>query len=360
MKSTVIEQLQKNLDSKTAYLIEDWLNLRYLTETNITEGVLIITHSSVYFLTDSRYIESAKKQLESSNAEVVLQEKYYADIAKILSDNNAESVKIELENVSVGKFNRLAKEFEKSGITVDGNDGVDKIINEFRAVKTDDEIEKMRAAQKLTDDAFTHILPFIKEGVCERDIALEIEFFMRKNGAGGVSFNLITITGKKTSMPHGIPSYDKIKNGDFFTMDIGCKYDGYCSDMTRTVAVGQPSDEMKKVYNTVLQAQSATLSMLKAGVKCSNADKAARDIIYGAGFEGCFGHSTGHSVGLFIHESPNLSQRSKDTLKSGNVVTVEPGIYLEDKFGVRIEDMVVIRENGIENLTKSEKNLIIL
>ena len=341
-------------------MIQDSLNLRYLTETDITEGVLIITEKSVYCLTDSRYIESAKKQLESSNAEVVLEQKYYFDIAKILADNGIVSVKIELENVSVGKFNRLAKELEKCGATVDGNDGVDKIIGEFRAVKTDAEIEKMRSAQKLTDVAFTHILPFIKEGVSERDIALEIEFFMRKNGACGVSFDLITITGKKTSMPHGIPSYDKIKNGDFFTMDIGCKYDGYCSDMTRTVAVGQPSAEMKKVYDTVLKAQGAALSMLKAGVSGADADKAARDVIYGAGYEGCFGHATGHSVGLFIHELPTLSSRSKDILKSGNVVTVEPGIYVENKFGGRIEDMVVIRENGIENLTKSEKNLIIL
>lgn len=360
MKSDAVKQLQNNLDEKTAFLIEDWLNLRYFTETNIAEGVLIITQSEVYFLTDSRYIESAKNQLKSSNVTVMLQKKYYNDIADVLKDCGIETIRIELEKASVDKFNRMAKAFEKFGIEVDKTDGADKIIDSLRAVKTEDEIAKMKAAQKLTDDAFTHILPFIKEGVGERDIALEIEFFMRKNGAEGVSFNLITITGKKTSMPHGVPSYDIIKKGDFFTMDIGCKYDGYCSDMTRTVAVGNVTDEMKNVYDIVLQAQNATLSMLKAGVRASDADKAARDVIVNAGYGDCFGHATGHSVGLFIHESPTLSPRSKDVLKSGNVVTVEPGIYLENKFGVRIEDMVVIRENGIDDLTQSEKNLIIL
>ena len=194
----------------------------------------------------------------------------------------------------------------------------------------------------------------------ERDIALEIEFFMRKNGASGVSFDLITITGKKTSLPHGIPSDNAVSVGDFVTMDIGCKVNGYCSDMTRTVAVGSVTDEMKTVYDTVLAAQKAALDMLRAGAVCSAADKAARDIIYNAGYEGCFGHATGHSVGLFIHESPTLSASCHDVLQSGMVVTVEPGIYLENRFGVRIEDMVLITDDGVENLTKSDKRLIVL
>ena len=207
---------------------------------------------------------------------------------------------------------------------------------------------------------FSHILSYIKEGVSEKELALEIEFFMRKNGAEGVSFDLITISGKNTSLPHGVPSDKKLKKGEFITMDIGCKVNGYCSDMTRTVALGEPSDEMKKVYNIVLQAQLKALKTVKSGITASSVDFAARDLIDKNGFENCFGHATGHGVGLDIHEEPRVSTKSDTVLQSGMIITIEPGIYLQDKFGVRIEDMVMVTDDGCYNFTKSNKELIVL
>lgn len=352
----MIKKLISGIPEKTAYYIENPLNLRYFTGTDIDTGVLIVTADKAYFITDFRYIETARAQLENTDISVVLQNKLADDVKSILISEGIENLAVEAEYQHISRM----PFFEKICAHVITNGELDKKINEMRAVKQPREIENIKKAQALTDGAFTHILPYIKPGVHERDIALEIEFYMRKNGAGGVSFDLITVSGKKTSLPHGIPSDNVVCDGDFFTMDIGCKVNGYCSDMTRTVAVGSVTDEMKTVYNTVLTAQKAVLDMLRAGVVCSNADKTARDIIYNAGYKGCFGHSTGHSVGLFIHESPALSPNCSDVLQSGMIVTVEPGIYLENKFGVRIEDMVLVTDDGIENLTHSDKQLIVL
>ncbi len=346
-----IQDLKSSLVFKSAFLIENPINLRYFTKSDIDTGILAITEKDTVFLTDSRYIESAKRQMR--DIEVVL----INDLKEQLKDifEGVKTVFIETNYQTVNS----AKRYEEF-LPISKDSTLDDIIKMRRAVKTEDEIEFIKSAQKLTDDAFNHIPPFIKEGVCERDIALEIEWFMRKGGADGVSFDLIAISGENTSLPHGIPSDRKIKSGDFVTMDIGCKWQGYCSDMTRTVAVGFATDEMKKVYNTVLTAQKSALDFIKAGIPTKDADAAARDVIESAGYGEYFGHSTGHGVGLNIHEAPNLSPRSDEELKEGMVVTVEPGIYLPQKFGVRIEDMVVITKNGVNNLTKSPKELIIL
>lgn len=183
---------------------------------------------------------------------------------------------------------------------------------------------------------------------------------MRGLGAEGVSFDFIVVSGKNSSLPHGVPTDKKIEKGDFITMDFGGIVGGYCSDMTRTVAVGGITDEQKMVYDTTLKAQLAAIDAIKAGAICGDIDKIARDIIYDAGYKGCFGHALGHSVGIDVHESPNLSPNNQSILQIGNVVTVEPGIYLENKFGVRIEDMVYVTENGCINLTNSKKELLIL
>ena len=203
-------------------------------------------------------------------------------------------------------------------------------------------------------------MTFIKPGVTEKQIALELDFYMLSHGAEAVSFETIAVTGAKSSMPHGVPDETVVKNGDFITMDFGAVCKGYHSDMTRTVAVGEVTEEQKTVYETVLKAQKNALSVLKKGLPCSEADKAARDIIDNAGYGDYFGHSTGHGVGVEIHENPTLAPKSTDILEIGDVVTVEPGIYLPGKFGVRIEDMALITENGYENLTSSPKELIIL
>ena len=352
----MIKKLVTDIPEKTAYYIENPLNLRYFTGTDIDAGALIVTAAKTYFLTDFRYIESAKTHFAGSDVTVIMQNKLADDVKAILENESIENFAVEAEYQHISRL----PFFEKICGNVITDGALDKEISALRMIKQPSEIENIKKAQALTDAAFTHILPYIKPGVRERDIALEIEFFMRKNGASGVSFDLITITGKKTSLPHGIPSDNAVSGGDFVTMDIGCKVNGYCSDMTRTVAVGSVTDEMKTVYDTVLAAQTAALSVIRSGVVCSEVDKAARDVIYNAGYKGCFGHATGHSVGLFIHESPTFSPNCHDALQSGMIMTVEPGIYLENKFGVRIEDMVLVTDNGAENLTMSDKHLIVL
>ena len=233
-------------------------------------------------------------------------------------------------------------------------------IRELRSVKDGAELELIKSAQKITDDAFEYILSKIEEGKTEKELALVLEFFMRSHGADAVSFDIIFIGGKNTSMPHGVPSDYKLKKGDLITIDFGADVDGYKSDMTRTVALGAISDEQKKVYEIVLEAQKKAIGQIREGIACSEIDKAARDVIKSYGYGEYFGHALGHSVGLDIHELPNFSPKCSTVLKEGMVLSVEPGIYLPEKFGVRIEDLVVVTKNGSINLTKSKKTLIIL
>ena len=237
---------------------------------------------------------------------------------------------------------------------------MDEAVNELRRAKNQQEKEKILAAQAIAEKAFDHALGLIREGVTEREVALTLDFFMLRNGAEAVSFETIAVSGKNSSMPHGVPSNKKIEKGDFLTLDFGAVVDGYHSDMTRTVAIGEVSSKQAEIYETVLKAQLASLETLRAGVSCKEADAAARDIIVSAGYGEFFGHGTGHGVGIEIHEQPRLSPKSSQTLIAGDVVTVEPGIYLPGEFGVRIEDMAFITENGFENLTKSPKSLIII
>lgn len=218
----------------------------------------------------------------------------------------------------------------------------------------------MAAAQELTDAAFSHILTYLRRGVREIDVALELELFMRKNGADGLAFHTIAVSGAASALPHGVPRARELEQG-FLTMDFGARFGGYCSDMTRTVVIGKADDEMKRLYETVLAAQRAALAAAKGGIGCRALDKAARDIIENAGYKGCFGHSLGHGVGLDIHESPRLAPSAAEdaVLCAGHVVTVEPGIYIEGKYGCRIEDMIAVNADGsIRNFTKSTKELL--
>lgn len=351
-----IKNLQNRISNDSVCIIQNPINIRYFTGVNIDTGLLIISKENAFFITDFRYIEVAEKSFNESGVNVVLQDNLSLQLSEIFNNCGGKKLLIETDYQSVS---RLAF-FKTITENVTTDNSLDKIIYDLKSVKTLFEIEQIKKAQNITDMAYEHILNFIKVGVKEKDLALEIEMFMRKQGAEGVSFDLITISGKNTSLPHGVPSEKSIENGDFVTMDIGCKVNGYCSDMTRTVAVGFATDEMKKVYETVLTAQQKALDTIKAGVKASDVDKAARDYIYSQGFEGCFGHSTGHGVGLFIHEAPTVSTKSETVLEEGMVITCEPGIYLKDKFGVRIEDMVAVTKNGYLNFTKSKKDLVIL
>lgn len=331
-------------------------NRRYFTSFNSSDGFLVITVDEATFFTDSRYIEAAQNQVTVCKS--VLLRRVSETIVPYLKEKNIENIYLETERLTVAELNSLKKAFDFC--KVEAKKEVDEIINKARAVKTDYEVDCIKKAQKIAEDAFSHILTFIKEGVTEKEIALELDFYMLKNGAEAVSFETIAVSGKNSSMPHGVPTDKKIEKGDFITMDFGAVYNGYHSDMTRTVIVGKPTEKQKEVYETVLKAQKSALEVLKNGVTGFDADKVARDIIENAGYKENFGHGTGHGVGIEIHESPNLSPYSKATLETGNVVTVEPGIYIPDEFGVRIEDMALITEDGYINLTSCEKELIIL
>ncbi len=336
-------------------LIISSVNRRYFTSFESSDGVLLITKNGSVFLTDSRYIEAAQATVRC--CEVLELKKISEQLPELCKKFECKRLMVESERLTVSQlkaYRRLLKGVLLTTV------GTDKLIDNLRMKKTQQEVDNIVKAQRIAEKAFEHILGFIKEGVTEKEIALELDFFMLKNGAQAISFETIAISGANTSMPHGVPTDKKVCRGDFVTMDYGAVVNGYHSDMTRTVAVGEVSDEQAKVYNTVLQAQLRALSVLKAGVKCADADAAARDLITAEGYGDYFRHSTGHGVGLEIHEKPNLSPASKLKLEVGNIVTVEPGIYISGKFGVRIEDMARITKNNCENLTKSTKKLVIL
>ncbi|MBP9988164.1 MAG: aminopeptidase P family protein, partial [Ruminococcus sp.] len=307
------------------------------------------------FLTDSRYIEDAKNKVSCCEVAELTDAK--KELVEYCKKFKCRSLGIEGGRLTVNELWYFRKILKGIFLTA-GN--TDKYIDTLRMVKREDEIKNIIKAQRISEAAFDHILGFIKEGVTEKEIALQLDFFMLSHGAQTLSFDTIAISGENTSKPHGVPTDKKINHGDFITMDYGAVYNGYHSDMTRTVAVGRVSDEQIKIYNTVLEAQLKALSVLKEGVPCKDGDKAARDVISNAGYGDYFRHSTGHGVGVEIHEKPNLSPKSEMILKRGNIVTVEPGIYIPGKFGVRIEDMALITETGYENLTSTEKELTIL
>lgn len=336
-------------------IIQNPVNRFYLSGFRSSAGMIVLTENKAVLLVDFRYFEKAKKTVQ--NMEVVLANNFFANAKELLETENIKKILPETDFINLDSFERMKKAFE--GIEVSNDNFLSKTISSLRQIKSAEETECIKKSQGITDNAFAHILNFIKAGVTEREIALELEFFMRKTGSEGVAFDTIAVSGKNSSLPHGVPTEKPLENGDFLTMDFGAVYNGYCSDMTRTVAVGYVTDEQQKVYDTVLKAQLSALKEIAPNKVCKEIDKIARDII-NKEFEGCFGHGLGHSVGLEIHENPALNTRDETLLKAGVIMTVEPGIYIPDKFGVRIEDMVIITDTSYENLTKSPKELIII
>lgn len=354
-----IKKLSSQLSSdKQAALVTSETNVRYLTDFANSEGTLLVTKAKSYLLVDFRYGEAAQKKV--THCEVIVFDNYKEALKNLIKENNIEEILIESDYVTVKTANTFKKIFSDCGCKMMSDDGLDKLLTNLRIIKSAGEIEKIKTAQRITEEAYLELLNIVKPGVTEAQLALELEFLMRKKGASGVSFDLITITGKKTSMPHGVPSDCVVQRGDFITFDIGAIYDGYHSDMTRTIAVGEASDEQREIYSIVLDAQLSALSKVRAGVKASDVDKTARDIITSKGYGDFFRHSTGHGVGLEIHEAPNVSPKSPTILSEGMIITVEPGIYLPDKFGVRIEDMVAVTKNGCDNFATLSKELIIV
>lgn len=351
-----LQQLLKEQGNGYSALIISPENRKYFTGFDSSDGFLLVSADRSVFITDGRYIEAAEKQI--SNSEVKLLGKTYPQISEILGEMNCKHLLVESTRMTVATYNSLKGVLKNTSISTDST--LDMLINTLRSVKTEYEVESIIKAQRIAEDAFENILRFIKPGITEKEIALELDFFMLRNGGEALSFETIAVSGKNSSMPHGVPSDKRIENGDFITMDFGTVVNGYHSDMTRTVAVGFATDEMKNVYDTVLKAQENCLKSIKAGVSCKDGDMFARSVINDAGYGKYFTHSTGHGVGVEIHEFPNLSPASQSVLETGNIVTVEPGIYIPEKFGVRIEDMAFITENGCQNLTKAPKDLIIL
>lgn len=351
-----IEKIKQNLTADTALLVTSEANRFYLTGFHSSAGAVLVTKEQAYFLIDFRYVEKAKSVVKS--CKVQLSSNAVAEIAELLKQNGIKQLYVETETVSVAQLGQYKSAFE--GVEILTEDTMDRLLEDMRACKSKAELDLIIAAQKLTDETFSYILERIEPGRSEKEIMLDMEFYMRKLGSEGVSFDFIVVSGKNSSLPHGVPTDKLVEVGDFITMDFGAVVGGYRSDMTRTVAVGAVSEEQRKVYDTVLAAQTASIDAIKAGLVCKEIDKIARDIIYGAGYEGCFGHGLGHSVGIEIHENPAFNTRCDKPLQVGTVMTVEPGIYLENKFGVRIEDMVYVTEQGCLNITNSPKQLIIL
>ncbi|MEG1428268.1 MAG: aminopeptidase P family protein [Hydrogenoanaerobacterium sp.] len=352
-----IEWLMQNLPAQTdAMLISSEQNRRYYTGFKSSAGILFVTRKAAYFLIDFRYYEAAKQVIKG--CEILLLEDTKKQLAELCTKHKVKRAALENSYVTLSEAERYRKILGDVCVTAD--DCADRLVLRQRRIKTEDELQKIKAAQKLTEETFDYIIKRISAGKTEKEIALDMEFFMRRQGAEAVSFDFIVVSGKNSSKPHGVPTDKKIENGDFITMDFGAIYDGYHSDMTRTVAVGSVTEKQKHLYETVLTAQSLAIDAISFGKKCSEIDAEARSYIYSCGYEGCFGHGLGHSLGVEIHEEPRFSALCPDLVEPGLVMTVEPGIYLEGEFGCRIEDMVYITENGPENLTHSPKNLIVL
>lgn len=337
-------------------LITSDINRRYFTGMKSSAGMLLIFKECAYLIIDFRYIEKARNTVK--NCTVMEQENLTEQINSLMKKHNAKSLAVESMDMTLSRMSFLEKKFPD--IEFIKSDELSNNIYDMRTVKSAEEIEKIHKAQEIAEKAFDEILGFISPGVTEREIALKLDSCMLENGAEGLSFETIALAGANTSMPHGVPGNYKVKNGDFVLMDFGAVYDGYHSDMTRTVCVGQPSEKMVKIYDIVLKAQLEALKKVKSGITGSELDGYARDIIDESGYGDFFGHSLGHGVGMEIHEFPTASSKSETILKENMVVTVEPGIYLPGEFGVRIEDFVVVTENSHQNLTNCPKKLIIL
>lgn len=339
-----------------ALLITDEKNQRYAAGFPFTDGYVLVTKEKAWLITDSRYIEAAELAAGGC-ATVQMYDRQHSALSLVkaaLSEAGVSRLGGEERKLSHGDYQDIEKELGLPLLPAQ------QLLCDLRASKSAEEIASMIKAQRISEAALEETLHIIKPGMTEREVAAELVYRMLRHGSEGNSFDPIVVTGAKTSMPHGVPGDEVIKSGDFITMDFGSLKDGYCSDMTRTVAVGSASEEMKNVYSVVLEAQLAGIAAAKAGVPGKVIDGAARAVIEKAGYGEHFGHGFGHSLGLDIHEAPNANPRGETLMPEGAVVSAEPGIYLPGRFGVRIEDVMVLHNDGAEVITKAPKELIIL
>ena len=352
-----IEKYQSLLETGEvdALLLTSVYNRLYAAQYRVAEGVAVVTREGAYYFTDSRYIEAAEKNLKGFTVRMTHPGSSEIErINEVIGEHTIKKLGFEENDMTYGDYLRYNEALHAVLVPMQAK------IDAFRATKEPWELELMRKAQAITDQTFSELCKIIQAGMTEKELEAELLYRLYKHGAEGPSFDPIVVSGPNTSLPHGVPGERKLEFGDFITMDFGCIYGGYCSDMTRTVALGFVSEEMDKVYKTVLKAQLAGIAATKAGVAGRDIDGTARKVIADAGYGDYFGHGYGHSLGILIHEAPNANTRNDQPMPAGAVVSAEPGIYLPGKFGVRIEDVTVITETGCEVLTKSPKNLIIL
>ena len=346
---------EKNLD---ALLVKEEKNRRYVAGFHSSAGMAFITADVAFFITDSRYIEAARAKLadDFTVAESTAQKTEKDWLKELTSEYGVKTLGFEEDFLSVSAFRELKQAAEKAYTFAPAQE----ILWTLRAGKSEAELAHMIAAQRIAEKALDEVLKLIRPGVRERDLAAELSYRMSLFGGEGNSFDPIVVAGARSSMPHGEPGDNVVQQGDFVTLDFGCVVEGYCSDMTRTVAVGAVSEEMRKVYGIVLEAQLAGIAAARPGLVGSEVDAAARKVIADAGYGAYFGHGFGHSLGLDIHENPNAAKTEENPLPEGAVLSAEPGIYLPGKFGVRIEDVMVLRAGGAEVITRAPKELRIL
>ncbi len=319
------------------------------------EGLLLITREGAHYTTDGRYIEAAREQITAAHVSLVTAGNGHLTQARAyLEEKGLHNVGFESGEMTVDAHRRYAQELPCILTPAQ------TLLDDLRAAKDEEELEIMRRAQEITDEAFKAILNFIRPGLTEREIAARLVYELMRRGGEKMSFDPIVAAGPNGSRPHAVPGDQVVDTGMFITMDFGCKVEGYCSDMTRTVALGQPTEEMEKVYAAVLAAQKAGINAARAGVTGREVDEAARRCLREEGYEEYFTHSFGHSLGIDIHESPNASPGESRVLPVGAVISAEPGVYLPGRFGVRIEDVLILNESGCEDITRSPKDLIVL
>lgn len=351
-----IEWLMQHLPEEIdcAWIASD-INRRYLTGMASSAGTLLCFRDAAYLLIDFRYIEKAKACVKDCH--VMELENMTVQVENLLKQHHAETIAVESAEMTLQQFANLQKRFPHL-YRWDSSNLLSDALRDCRTVKTTEEVEQIQAAQRIAETALQQLLDWLHVGVTEREIQRKLDFTMLELGAEAMSFPTIALTGARTSMPHGVPSDTAVQTGDFVLMDFGAVVNGYHSDMTRTVCVGKPTEKMKTVYGIVQYAQAAALKAARAGITGKALDAIARDIITEAGYGKQFGHSLGHGVGMEIHEAPNAAPSANTVLQVGNIVTIEPGIYLPGEFGVRIEDFVEITENSCRNLTAFTPELI--
>jgi Xaa-Pro aminopeptidase len=344
-----ISKLREKTGELDGFIITNQINIRWLTHYTGDNGLLFITKDNAFIFTDFRYKESSEREVK--NAEIIIiKEGLVEDLKSSNIMKNLKKIGFESEAVTYRKFEKLRSLFNDKEL-IPLRDEVENL----RMLKDEKEIRFIREAQRITDEVFRDIKKSLHKDMTEKDVRANIEFLMHRKGAEKPSFETICASGKNSSLPHARPTNKKIKG--FFTIDMGVFFNGYASDMTRTLIIGEPTEKQREIYNTVLEAQNKAISAIKPGIKLKDLDKIARDVIKSAGYAKYFGHALGHGVGLEIHEKPKVSEKSTEVATPGMVFTIEPGVYIPDFGGVRIEDLIVVKENGKEDITHSPKSL---